>query len=200
MITTQEVSLPEESTPVAGGGLTLAQRSLPGAAVAIVGVLAGGGAAGLLKTTGLPVLPRLAIGIAIGVAAAALYRWRVLADVCPQPPVRTTLFRREMIIKIDGIVAARDVLELEDFGPGYVVETSDGEHVYLASQILPDVDDQNRALGNHIQLRIAADSREILEFSAEGDPVPVRESVAVNELGVNEWVEFQILDRQSPSM
>ncbi len=176
------------------------QRVLIGLPIVLIGMLVAGGVGGLLQTAGLSAPLSATIGIPFGVAAAVLLQRRVSADLGPQPPTRSSLFREEAIITIDGIVSALAVHDLEDFGPGYVVETSDGERVYLASQILPDVDEQDRALGQRIRLRIDADAGDILDFSAEGARIPIRGSVAVNELGVNEWVGFQILERQSPSI
>lgn len=176
------------------------QRVLIGLPIVLIGMLAAGGVAGILQTAGLSAPLSATIGIPLGVAAAVHLRRRVSVDLDPQPQDRSSLFRKEAIITIDGIVSAIEVHDLEDFGPGYVVETSDGERVYLASQNLPDVDEQDRALGHRIQLRIDADAGDILDFSAEGARIPIRGSVSVNELGVNEWAGFQILDRQSPSM
>ena len=55
--------------------------------------------------------------------------------------------RREMtitIVNVTGIVEAREVLELEDFGPGLLLRTRDNEVIYLAGPVLeaaaPDQD------------------------------------------------------------
>jgi len=200
MIAREELPLSDAISPPESGNLTLTQRMLIGLPVALVGMLAAGGVGGLLQTAGLSVPLSVTIGIPFGVAAAVLLHRSVLADLGPQPPARSSFFRREAIITIDGIVSAFEVHDLEDFGPGYVVVTSDGERVYLASQILPDVDDKNRALGQRIQLRIDADAGEILDFSAGGEPIPIRGSVSLKSLGIDEWSGFQILGDHSSTM
>lgn len=185
MIAREDLPLSDAFIPSDGGSLTFMQRVLIGLPIVLIGMLAAGGVGGLLQAAGLSVPLSVTIGIPFGVAAAVLLQRRVSEDLGPQPPYQSSLFRREAIITIDGIVAAFEVHDLEDFGPGYVVETSDGERVYLASQILPDVDEQDRALGRRIQLRIDAEAGDILDFSAEGERIPIRGSVSFNELGID---------------
>jgi len=76
--------------------------------------------------------------------------------------------------------------QLEDFGPGFLVETQEGEQIYFCGQILEeevyndDGDDVEEVMSETVIFEADHVSHEILNFSLEGERIAVELQGGVN--------------------
>lgn|GEM_PF-2162334 len=89
-------------------------------------------------------------------------------------------------VRIENIIKALPVYELEDFGPGFLVETQEGEQIYFCGQILEeevyndDGDDVEEVMSETVIFEADHVSHEILNFSLEGERIAVELQGGVN--------------------
>lgn len=83
-------------------------------------------------------------------------------------------------ISISRITSAVPVYELEDFGPGYVVETSDNERVFIAGELLGKIDEDEEYLGETITITIMNGTTDLLDVGKSGESVPIQIEKGLN--------------------
>lgn len=85
------------------------------------------------------------------------------------------------VIIVEDVCEAIEVDDLEDFGPGYVLKTSDGECLYVAGQMLLDCEDPEFP-SQAVEIEYWPHSRELYAVRCWGEPVPIRGWVSINDL------------------
>lgn len=104
----------------------------------------------------------------VGTAVQLLHLWDASRVIIP--PIHGPFFERE--VTVSGIVSAKSVDDLEDFGPGYVVETADGELVFFAHPLVADHDSDGQLLAETVTLRVT-DLDYLLGMNLAGERVEV---------------------------
>lgn len=98
-------------------------------------------------------------------------------------------------ISIQNITKTWIVLELEDFGPGYVVETLEKELVYFAGQSLID-DDGNKCYPTaHMVVYVDCNTSDLIDVQFIGAAVPVVGEVWVSRLPFEASIGFCFLSQ-----
>ena len=105
---------------------------------------------------------------------------------------------------ISGISGAWDIDDLEDFGPGYVVETQDGEYAIVMTQFLGEFLNDDGQPQSFPSESIVIDqfplSKDFTDMRPSGKLVPIRGSVSHSALirylppGADSFCEFHQLD------
>jgi hypothetical protein len=83
------------------------------------------------------------------------------------------------------VLRAWEVDDLDDFGPGFLFETGDGDFVYAASPLFLDFEEKFPC--GRITIERLPVSKMILKAKHEGNPIaPEVESVSINDLCSND--------------
>lgn len=159
----------------------------------IVAIVIGGVVSLILQVTFFDRLSANLVGISAGGLLAILID-RFLRALNPLPDwegVGESLDR----VLIENIVRAVPVYELEDFGPGYIVETKEQERIYIAGQIVGEIDDDGESLRDTIWFEANSVSHEILDIAANGARISIDAAgVDVNDLPLTDvYTGYQIL-------
>ena len=174
--------------------------AMPVAGIASLVVLAVTRSETITARVAIPVWIAGTLWIARRVAKKWADRERPLADAVEHD-------RREMtveVVKVTGIVKAKEVLELEDMGPGLLLRTRDNEVIYLAGPVLdeaaPDpglTTDATDLEGPYAAEELVAEcwsgTRELLAARWSGPQVEISGFVDFSELGIKEWTGCYVL-------
>lgn len=161
----------------------------------VVAVIFGGIVSTLVRALGVAGTWHFAIGAISGIVILV---WRLVHVFLHSEasPIRTAVScqnKATQIVRITNIVSAEPVLDLEDFGPGYIVETVEGDRVYFSGQVVAEYDHDGEALSTTVVLGIV--EKDVISVEADGEAVPVAfsKSVSINQLAVEPTDGFAIL-------
>lgn len=161
----------------------------------VVAVIGGGMVSTLVRVLGVAGTWPFAIGAISGVVILV---WRLVSICCQSEasPNHTDLSLQNkamQIVRITNIVKAAPVLDLEDFGPGYIVETVEGDQVYFSGQAVAEYDHDGESLSTTVVLEVVGKDVVGVEINGEIVPVAVSQSVSISQLTIEPTNGFAIL-------
>ena len=117
----------------------------------------------------------------IGIVISLRYSTQDLTDQSEDSIDYTS---REWIVEISHITAVYSVDDLEDFGPGYIVSTSDDEAVFVSGQILGEYDDDGQHLTQELVVTVSCDM-DITSVECKGEKIAVAPESVSPPAGIN---------------
>jgi len=98
-------------------------------------------------------------------------------------------------VLIDHVVSSCEVDDLEDFGPGFVLSTSDNENVYVAGQGLYVNKTDGCELITERMILHVDDMQSVVSVERYGGAIPSVGSCSVNTLPIDPTIGFSILNQ-----
>lgn len=168
----------KQSLLVFGGTITL-------------GIILSGIISIFLLLCGLTMQVSFSIGLGTGIAF-------VLAKLCliSAPPAGGTddpIGQSIDLIRLENVVSASAVDDLEDFGPGYVIDTEEGERVFFAGERVGEIDHKGESLSRTIEIDVNSGLQEVVDVRCFGPRVNISASLSIRELPIEPTTGFAIL-------
>lgn len=162
----------------------------------VVGLVVGGIIASILQLLAPKAQWPMLIGLCAAPCIAGVLILRCAADRALSMTVRrppSTKASPIDAIRIDNIETVMHVDDLEDFGPGYLIETLEGERVFFAGEELSEIDNEGEELSETVALYVYADTPVLFDAKCEGSRVEVSGICSIQDLGIDPETEFAIL-------
>jgi len=97
------------------------------------------------------------------------------------------------LIRLENVVSAIAVDDLEDFGPGYVIDSEEGERVFFAGERVGEIDNEGQSLARTIEIDVNSGSQEVVDVRCFGPRVNISASLSIRELPIDPTTGFAIL-------